>query len=128
MRILLDTHSFLWFINADTQLSITARALIEEPTNQPFLSVASLWEMAIKISLGKLQLAQPFETLIPAQLRLNGIALLGITISHTAMVATLPFHHRDPFDRLLIAQARVEEIPIVSKDAAFDDYEITRLW
>jgi len=128
MRLLLDTHSFLWFINGSPQISTSARTLIEDASNQPFLSVASLWEMAIKVSIGKLSLGRPFETLIPQQLGLNGIALLGITISHTAVVTKLPFHHRDPFDRLLIAQAMVEQIPIVSGDTAFDMYTVTRLW
>jgi len=128
MRLLLDTHSFLWFISGNPQISSSARMLIEDVSNQPFLSVASLWEMAIKMSLGKLSLGQPFETLIPQQLSLNGIALLGITISHTAVVARLPFHHRDPFDRLLVAQAMTEQMSIVSGDTAFDAYAVTRLW
>jgi len=128
VRLLLDTHSFLWFISGSTSLSPTARALIEDASNQPLLSVASLWEMAIKLSLGKLSLAQPFEVLIPQQMRLNGIKLLGIEIEHTAAVSKLPFHHRDPFDRLLIAQAIVEQMPIVSADTAFDTYPVKRLW
>ena len=77
MRLLLDTHSFLWFINGSPQISTSARTLIEDASNQPFLSVASLWEMAIKVSIGKLSLGQPFETLIPQQLSINGIASLG---------------------------------------------------
>jgi PIN domain nuclease of toxin-antitoxin system len=128
VRLLLDTHSFLWFINGSPQISTNARTLIEDASNQPLLSAASLWEMAIKLSLGKLSLAQPFEVLIPQQMRLNGIKLLGIEIEHTAAVSKLPFHHRDPFDRLLIAQAMVEQIPIVSADTAFDTYSIKRLW
>jgi PIN domain nuclease of toxin-antitoxin system len=128
VRLLLDTHSFLWFINGSPQISTNARTLIEDASNQPLLSAASLWEMAIKLSLGKLSLAQPFEVLIPQQMRLNGIKLLGIEIEHTAAVSRLPFHHRDPFDRLLIAQAMVEQMPIVSADTAFDTYSIKRLW
>jgi len=128
MKLLLDTHAFLWFIGGDERLSPSARVLIENVSNDAYLSVASLWEMAIKISLGRLQLAQPFETFIPHQLSLNRIGLLGITMSHTAKVATLPFHHRDPFDRLLVAQAQVEQMPLVSSDPAFDAYSITRLW
>ena len=128
MRLLLDTHSFLWFISGSTNLSPTARTLIEDASNQPLLSIASLWEMAIKLSLGKLSLAQPFEVLIPQQMRLNGIKLLGIEIERTAAVSKLPFHHRDPFDRLLIAQAMVEQMPIVSADTAFDTYPVKRLW
>ena len=128
MNLLLDTHTFLWFIGDNPKLSSTARVLIEDVTNRVYLSVASLWEMEIKISLGKPRLAQPFEILLPQQLNLNHIDLLEITVEHAAAVATLPFHHRDPFDRLLIAQAKSETVPIVGSDAAFDAYPITRLW
>ncbi len=95
MRFLLDTHSFLWFIAGDTKLSPTARGLIEDVDNQPLLSMASLWEMAIKLSLGKLRLGQPFETLIPEQMHLNGIQPLYIELDHVMVVARLPFHHRE---------------------------------
>ena len=128
MRLLLDTHSFLWFVGGSPQLSVDARTLIEDTTNDMFLSVGSLWEMAIKISLGKLHIAQPFDRFILQQLGLNSIELLDITVAHAAAVTSLPFHHRDPFDRLLIAQAQVEHMPIVGNDAAFDAYGITRLW
>ena len=128
MRVLLDTHSFLWFIAGDIRLSPTARRLIEDVDNQPLLSMASLWEMAIKLSIGKLHLGRPFETLIPEQMHLNGIQPLPIEMDHVMVVARLPFYHRDPFDRLLIAQAMVEQIPIVSGDPAFDLYPIQRLW
>jgi PIN domain nuclease of toxin-antitoxin system len=84
--------------------------------------------MAIKVSLGKVSLGQPFETLMPAQLILNNIELLNITVDHTAKVITLPFHHRDPFDRLLVAQALVENIPLVGVDTVFDAYGVRRLW
>lgn len=128
MKFLLDTHSFLWFVEGDTKLSATARTLIEEPTNQPFLSIGSIWEIAIKISIGKLELTQPIEKHIPYHMQTNGIMLLDIDIAHTVIVATLPYHHRDPFDRLLIAQAMHEQIPIVSIDTAFDSYDVNRLW
>ena len=128
MKLLLDTHSFLWFISGSSRLSSTPRQLIEEATNQPYLSIASLWEMAIKMSLGKLSLTQPFAKLIPEQMRVNGVELLNMSIDHIAIVVDLPFHHRDPFDRLLIAQALVEQLPIVSADPAFDAYGIERLW
>jgi PIN domain nuclease of toxin-antitoxin system len=128
MKLLLDTHAFLWFIEGHSRLSPRARALIEDEANEVFLSVASLWEIAIKVSLGKLHLLQPFEILIPQQLRLNAIALLDILPDHAAGVIALPFHHRDPFDRLLIAQAQVEQMLIVGDDSAFDAYQITRLW
>ena len=127
MKLLLDTHIFLWFIMGSPTLSTHARDLIEDVANEKFLSVASLWEIAIKYSLGKLTLSKPFDELIPQQLSLNGFELLNISIDHATMVATLPFHHRDPFDRLFIAQAAVEKMPIVSVDAVFDAYSITRL-
>src|SRR3990172_9183368 len=101
MNILLDTHAFLWFVDNNLKLSNTARVVIEASENHPFLSIASLWEIAIKISLGKVELQQSYEEFISQQLAINGIGILNITIEHTAAVATLPFHHRDPFARLL---------------------------
>jgi PIN domain nuclease of toxin-antitoxin system len=128
MKLLLDTHAFLWFVMGSANLSGRARALIEDPSNEGLLSIASLWEMAIKVSLGKLTLSASFDDLIPEQLNSNGFGLLNIRIAHVSLVATLPFHHRDPFDRLLIAQGLTEKIPVVSIDSAFDAYGITRLW
>ncbi len=128
MNILLDTHAFLWFIAGSNELSDKARELIEDENNRVFLSAASLWEMAIKVSLEKLTLSEPFETLIPEQLALNGMEILGITVAHTTQVAILPFHHRDPFDRLIIAQALEEQIPVISADDTFDKYGVTRIW
>ncbi len=128
MKLLLDTHTFLWFIMGSPNLSADARALIEDATNEKFFSVASLWETAIKLSIRKLALSAPFDALFPQQLTLNGVDLLGIRVEHAAAVAVLPFHHRDPFDRLLIAQAIFEKMSIVSIDAAFDAYSVTRLW
>jgi PIN domain nuclease of toxin-antitoxin system len=128
MNILLDTHAFLWFVNDDPQLSDPAKRLIEDESSQPFLSAASLWEIAIKISLGKLNLKQPYEIFIPQQLTMNGIGILNITMEHTAAVATLPFHHRDPFDRLLVVQSKIENMPLVSVDSILDMYGITRVW
>ena len=128
MNLLLDTHSFIWFVEDSPSLSAQARALIEEPTNAVFFSMASVWEMAIKVSLGKLHLSQPFDLFIPNQLLLNDITILDITVNHTLLVATLPFHHRDPFDRLLIAQSLVERMPCVSIDSVFDAYSVDRLW
>lgn len=128
MRLLLDTHSFLWFAEGDPRLSAVARALIEDEANDLLVSVASLWEIAIKTSLGKLHLQQPFATLIPTLLQDLEIEPLGIAIDHLAAVGGLPFHHRDPFDRLLIAQAQVERIPLVSSDVILDAYGVDRLW
>jgi PIN domain nuclease of toxin-antitoxin system len=92
------------------------------------LSMASLWEMAIKVSIGRLKLSLPFEELIPEQMDMNGIDVLDIRTEHVAQVVHLPFHHRDPYDRPLIAQAKVESVPIVGADEAFDAYTITRMW
>jgi PIN domain nuclease of toxin-antitoxin system len=128
MSLVLDTHSFLWFIMGSPRLSGNARALIEDDAHDKRLSTASLWEMAIKLSLGRLTLAEPFGVLIPQQLRVSGIEILNIEISHLAVLTTLPFHHRDPFDRLIIAQALVEQCPVVSVDPAFDAYPVERLW
>jgi PIN domain nuclease of toxin-antitoxin system len=128
MNLLLDTHTFLWFIADSDRLSQKARALIEDESNRIYLSAASLWEIAIKVSLGKLNLSEPFETFIPEQLDVNSVELLGISVSHASRVASLPFHHRDPFDRLLAAQALTEDIPILSGDEVLDAYGVTRVW
>lgn len=128
MNLLLDTNAFLWFTAGDLNLSQAARAAIEDETNNRYLSVARLWEIAIKVSLNKLTLSEPFETLIPEQLAENEIVLLDISVEHTALVASLPFHHRDPFDRLIAAQAKVEQMTVVSVDNVFDAYQAARLW
>jgi PIN domain nuclease of toxin-antitoxin system len=127
MKLLLDTHTFLWFIDDSPRLSARAKALLESDADL-LLSVASLWEISIKISIGKLTLAQPFDVFLQQQLTSNDIEMLPISLVHLGVVSTLPFHHRDPFDRLLIAQAIIEKMPVVGIDAAFDAYSITRLW
>jgi PIN domain nuclease of toxin-antitoxin system len=127
MRVLLDTHAFLWFIDDSSRLSPQAKDLLESDTDL-LLSTASLWEIAIKTSIGKLTLAQPYNVFIPEQLALNSIGELPISIEHLALLSELPFHHRDPFDRLLVAQAIVESLAVVSADATLDAYSITRLW
>jgi PIN domain nuclease of toxin-antitoxin system len=128
LRFLLDTHSLLWFLAGDESLSARVRRIIENPDSDILASIASLWEIAIKYSLGKLKLAQPFDELFPDQLVNNSIALLGISPEHLARVSNLPFHHRDPFDRLLVAQALSEEMPILSSDDALDAYGLERIW
>ena len=127
MKLLLDTHTFLWFIDDRPQLSQKGKALLEAD-NELRLSIASLWEIAIKLRLGKLTVAVPIEVLMTQQLTQNDIELLPITVAPLIIVSTLPLHHRDPFDRLLIAQAMVEQMPIVSADPAFDAYPVQRLW
>ena len=109
-------------------MSATARAIIEDYENNLLFSIGSVWEIAIKTSLGKLELEQPLETFLLTQIAENLLELLPITAPHAVRVASLPFHHRDPFDRLLVAQALVEQVPILSFDSAFDHYGIERLW
>jgi PIN domain nuclease of toxin-antitoxin system len=127
MKLLLDTHTFLWFIDDSPQLSQKGKTLLEAD-NALLLSMASLWEIAIKLSLGKLTVKMPTEVLMTQQLTRDDIDVLPITVAHLLVVSTLPLHHRDPFDRLLIAQAIVEQTPIVSADPAFDAYPVQRLW
>jgi PIN domain nuclease of toxin-antitoxin system len=127
MRLLLDTHTFLWFIDDNPRLSARAKALLESDADL-LLSVMSLWEISIKVSISKLTLAQPYDIFMPQQLTANVIEILPISLAHLGVVATLPFHHRDPFDRLLVAQAMIEQLPIVSIDSAFDAYSVKRLW
>ena len=128
MKLLLDTHAFLWFISGDAALSGKARALIEDEANDKLVSIGSLWEIAIKNSIGKLPLAKPFGQIIPEQLQRGGFEVLGLTVEHAAQLAQLPLHHRDPFDRMLVAQCLAENPPLVSSDAALAAYGIKRLW
>ena len=128
MRLLLDTHIFLWFINGDRQLNTRSRTIIEDDTNEKLISIANVWEIAIKVSTGKLKITPNFEQGVFLQIELNAFEILPIATAHLAEVARLPFHHRDPFDRLLIAQSKAENIPLISADGAFDAYGIQRLW
>jgi PIN domain nuclease of toxin-antitoxin system len=128
LRILLDTHTFLWFTLGDAQLSAAALALINASSNDKLVSPATYWEIAIKVSIGKMPLNQPYEDFLDRGIRQNGFDILHIEPRHTVVVATLPYHHKDPFDRLLIAQALVEGVPIVSNDVVLDLYGVTRLW
>lgn len=128
MRLLLDTHSFLWFVLADPQLSTAAAGLISSPQNERLISPTCYWEVAIKSSIGKYQLAIPHEQFFTSSILRTGVKVLPIEPKHTAVVSQLPFHHRDPFDRLLIAQALAEAIPIVSSDKTLDRYGVQRLW
>ena len=128
MRVLLDTHAFLWWVDDAPMLSKKARTAIADPDNDCLLSLASCWEMAIKLSLRKLRLPGAIERFIPEQLAANAFRQLAIDFRHVARVATLPFHHRDPFDRLLAAQAIEERCSIVSADPIFRKYGVTRIW
>jgi PIN domain nuclease of toxin-antitoxin system len=128
MRLLLDTHTFLWWLADDPAISEKARAAIADGRNECFVSLASCWELAIKSSLGKLRLTQPVERFIPEEMSANGFHLLGIDFRHAARIETLPFYHRDPFDRLLTAQALVEKMTIVSCDTILSEYGVKRIW
>lgn len=128
MRILLDTQAFLWMLSGAGDLSSRARKHVVDADNDLYLSLASIWEIAIKSSIGKLRIAEPIETFLPAQMRANDIEQLGITFRHVARVAVLPFHHRDPFDRLLVCQAAEEKLTLISSDPIFDRYKIPRIW
>jgi len=128
MKLLLDTHALLWFIGDDPQLSTTARENIENPAHEKFVSAASLWEIAVKLSLEKLKLPRAFNEVFPQQLEVNGFELLPISCAQLNQLAALPFHHRDPFDRLLIAQALAEGMTLVTRDPAFSKYSEKILW
>ena len=128
MRLLLDTHAFLWFVINDPSLTATARALIADPTNEIFVSPASYWEVAINVSVGKYPLNVPFEKFFAEGVDGNDFLILPIEIRHAAVLASLPMHHKDPFDRMIVSQAMAEEMPVVSADQAFDLYGVTRLW
>jgi PIN domain nuclease of toxin-antitoxin system len=128
MTLLLDTHAFLWFCQDDPQLSATAKAVIEDPANRKLLSVACCWEIAIKAGLGKLTLGEPSATYIAGAITRTGFEIFPITLPHATGVESLPLHHRDPFDRLLVAQALAETVPIVSRDAGLDPYGVRRVW
>ncbi len=126
-RLLLDTNAFLYFINNDSALSETAKSFLESEVDL-LISAASLWEIAIKFSIGKLTLPDSFGSFIPSQIQQNDIEILSVTLPHLDKVSALPFHHKDPFDRLIIAQSVVESFPIISSDAIFDSYGIKRIW
>ncbi len=131
MQFLIDTHIFIWFIQNSPSLSQMARSLIENENNKIFLSIASLWEISIKNSIGKLTINGKYETVID-DVNDNSIQILPINFAHTVEHNRLPFHHRDPFDRIIVSQAIVENMNFISADAIFDDYlqgkSIERIW
>jgi len=128
MNLLLDTHALIWFISGDNQLSEQAKEAFLNQNNKLFFSKASLWEMTIKISLGKLVLAEHWLNAIKKEMLSNGIQWLEIEIDHCKTLAGLPFHHRDPFDRLLISQAISESMCIISIDSQFSRYPLKIIW
>ncbi len=128
MNILLDTHAFLWWVTDNAQLSAVARAAITNPENTIIFSVVSAWEITIKQGTGKLTLPEPAQTYIPSRLEANQFSILPVNLSHVLQIAFLPDLHRDPFDRLLVAQSQVEAIPIISIDQFVIQYPVTVIW
>jgi len=127
MNLLLDTNAFLWFSEDNKKLSSTAKSFIEDSENICFVSIASIWEMAIKTSLNKLKVKIGFKNLLE-EIKKNDFDLLNISFEHTLKITDLEFHHRDPFDRILIAQSLVEDFKIITSDKIFDKYNIERIW
>jgi PIN domain nuclease of toxin-antitoxin system len=127
MKLLLDTHAFLWFVVGDERLSRKARRALEDDEAELYLSAASVWEMAIKSSLGRLSLPAPLNAYM-AEKAASGFRMLPVEWQHAAAVETLPRHHGDPFDRLLVAQALVEDLTVVTGDAVFRSYGADVLW
>jgi len=125
-RLLLDTHAFIWFVSNDVNLPVSTRENIEA-ADEVFLSLASLWEIAIKLNIGKLSLQGNFEDILP-QLANTGITILPVTFTDLIQFRYLPLHHRDPFDRIIIAQAINNALAVISRDRAFDAYSIQRVW
>lgn len=128
MRLLLDTHTFLWWVSGSSALSRRARSLIANGKNECLVSLATCWEIAIKVSFGKLRIDAPVGRFLAEQLAVNGFQALPIDLRHVARLAQIPFHHRDPFDRLLAAQALEEGVAFVSADGIFGRYDIKRVW
>jgi len=128
MNFLLDTHAFLWWINDDSRLSLPAREIISTRENELFLSAASGWEISIKSQIGRLRLPDVPAEFVSRQLSLNGIRALPIMMSHALHYHTLPMLHRDPFDRMIIAQAQVEKLPILSADPMISHYDVEVVW
>jgi len=127
MDIIVDTHAAIWFITDNKQLPESSKKIIEEPENNCYISIATLWEMGIKYSLGKLKLKAELKRIFELFFE-SGFLLLPITPDHILTNASLVFHHRDPFDRLIIAQAKREGYALISKDAEFDKYDVNLIW
>jgi len=128
MRILLDTHTFLWWAADDPQISLKAKALITNPDNEVFFSVVSAWEIIIKVGIGKLSLSESPETYIPSRIVSNQFEILPVQMSHILKINSLPNFHKDPFDRLLIAQSLVEDLLLLTVDNAIAQYPVTTIW
>ena len=128
MRVLVDTHVFLWWVEGNRSLPVKARAALADRDNECLFSLVSVWELAIKAGLGKLKLAIPVQRYVIEHVAANGFRILDIQMAHVGRVESLASHHGDPFDRLLIAQALEEKIPVVTADPVFRDYGVKRIW
>lgn len=128
MRLLLDTHTFLWWDADAAPLPDSVRELLGDPDNELLLSVVSVWELYIKTQLGKLEPRAPIDDIVAEQVRDNHLVILPVYLEHVAALGALPLHHRDPFDRLLIAQAKSEGATLVSKDEVFERYPVDLIW
>ncbi|MDQ1353257.1 MAG: hypothetical protein QG657_3563 [Acidobacteriota bacterium] len=127
MKYIVDTHAFIWYAIGDKRLSPKALRLLESD-NEKFISIASIWEMAIKVNLGHLEFKNSFDEIVSNQIDLLNYRILNIDLEHLFKVSAMELHHRDPFDRLIVSQALVEKIPIISVDEKFDNYGIERIW
>lgn len=128
MKILLDTHAFLWFVEGCNKLSPTANSFLSDTDNELFLSIASVWEMQIKVSIGKLKLAVSLSEIVTNQKDINDVQILAVELEHIWQLDNLQHYHKDPFDRMLIAQAKTESIPIISIDGVFNQYPVQTIW
>jgi PIN domain nuclease of toxin-antitoxin system len=128
VRLLLDTHTVFWSADDPSKVSAAAMTLIQDPANDRLLSAATIWELAIKVGLGKILLSLPYRQWMEKAIIDLKLNILPVTVEYAERQSILPPHHKDPFDRLLIAQAQVEGIPIVSVDAVLDPYGVTRIW
>lgn len=128
MRLLLDTHAFLWWVAGGELLSLKAREAIADEDNEVLFSAASAWEIAIKVGIGRLEMKGNVGKFLEEQVEANGFGVLPVELAHAARVAILPDHHRDPFDRLLVAQAQAERLTLVTGDRQMKKYAVQRLW
>ena len=128
MKVLLDTCAFLWMVSDDPQASEIAKEIFLNDDNELFLSAVTGFEIAVKYSLGKLHLTEPPKEFIANRIQANALTELSVSMAHALALQNLPFHHKDPFDRLLVAQAMVNQIPLLSADQQLSAYDIKRLW
>ena len=128
MRVLIDSHVLIWYVDQDNLLSPASHAAISDPTNDLLLSAGSIWEIGIKVGLGKLVLTQPFKPWMNQAISDLDVTVLPLSVEYVDVQSNLPRHHGDPFDRLIVAQAIIEQVPIISADANLDAYGITRVW